>query len=236
MKKIIVLILSVFLLSACGTNPVKEGQGYQIRSQADQAALDAEQAREIEREEQDWLIYKRNQLAELWARVEETAQAMSKAVTVVFFLSLAVMILVFAGSLSYGSVKTAAAYGTMLHIRARLVHPDRQTGLRPLLVWDDVKSLPAETFLGRFGLQHVRETKWYLNDTATGQSGMIDTEQPAGDAQLEMYRQLILQWQVARQQAKTALTSREGEVAEAIGQASPQLPDAGRVLLGMDEE
>lgn len=221
------------LLTGCSpaNDPVKVAEGEAIRLQAEADAAASAQALEIERENQDWENQLRNEKAQTWAQVESTAHSLAKVLVWCLFFGLGGFVLAASWSVSYGAVKTAQAYGTMVQIRARILPPDRQTGLRPQLLWEDVKTLPAESWLGRLGIQHVRESRYWIHDTATGASGMVDVTQKANTAQLEVYRQAILQMQVLQAQKGTQFFSRDGDVAEQMAMIDSHLPDAGQILL-----
>ncbi|MBT3313267.1 MAG: hypothetical protein HN390_01505 [Anaerolineae bacterium] len=229
--RLIFLVLMMFFLAGCELdNPRADADAYKTRMEADQAALDAKLTRSIRQADANWVDIKRDEKAAYWASIEAVAQIGGQIVTGFVYFGLIGVALSLAWSLSYGTVETAKAYATAAWIRARIMPLDAN-GMRPQFLLDDVTKIPADSFLGRIGLQHVRETKYYLNDTLTGESGMIDVTKPASDKKMEVYRQALIHNLTLDAQKKTAVFSKTGEVAEAMGQSDIGIPDAGRVLL-----
>lgn len=229
----IAVFIALYFVTGCSpaNDPVKVAEGEAIRLQAEAEAADAAQVRDIARENQNWNNQVREEKAQTWAYVENTAHSLAKILVWCVFFGLGSFILAASWSVSYGAVKTAQAYGTLVQIRAQILPPDRRTGLRPQLLFEDVKMLPADTWLGRLGIQHVRESKYWVNDTMTGASGMIDVDKPANTTQLEIYRQAVLQAQILQAQKGTQMFSSKGGVAEQMALIDAHLPDAGMVLL-----
>jgi len=224
--------LLFLLLSGCTPSPVKEGQRYQIETEADIAKADADQVREINRENQNYLNEKRTEKKEFWASVEPVAQFMGKVLTVFFAVGIFGIVAMTTYSFSSMAVSTASAYREFSMIRARMVHADPKTGMRPAFLWADTPKLDApKNFLERMTIRNVHDTRWYLVDSATGEHAIMDEKKPADSRNLEMMRELALVYQISMRQEGSAENSPEGQVAEAIGTSDFRLPDAGRVLL-----
>ena len=238
----VALLVLLFLTGCELDNPVADGKKYALETEADVLAQDAEQAREIEREEQDWRNQKRREMVEFWASIERVAQVAGQILTVFVYIGLICWVLALAYALSFGAVKTAYAYGDFVTIRARLIHPDRETGMRPMVFWPAERTLPenssydSKNLWEMFRKRHVQPTRWMLVDGATEEHAWMDEEKPASAEKNETVRQAILNYQIAMHQARSAKWSRDGEVAEAIGNSGISLPDAGRVLIDAAKE
>ncbi len=238
-KKICLVIVLSLLLTGCLNdldNPVADGKQYALEKAADIDVLNAEQARVIERENQDWENLKRTEKAEYWASIEKVAQVSGQFFTVAFYAGLSVFVLVVFYWLAMASgdmaKSTAMAYGDFVMIRSRLVNSDKNTGLRPQIMWQDVQGLPEpKKLFERFTVRHIREGRWYLQDTQSGEGFAMDEKSPANPLQLEIMRQLQLSYQIAMRQERSGKESPDGLVAAEIGQSAITLPDAGRVLL-----
>ncbi len=232
-----VVALLFLLLSSCAPSPKNFAQGYAIESEADIAAENAEQTREIAREEQDWENAKRTEKAEYWASIEKVAQVAGQVLTVFVYIFLIAFLAVLAYFLTEVLLATASAYKVFLMIRSRMVHVDPKTGMRPMVFWPAERTLPENSshdemnFWNIFKKRHVEPTRWMLVDGATEEHSYLDAEQPASAAKNETARQAVLNYQILMHQAKSAKHSPEGEVAEAMGHSGISLPDAGQVLL-----
>ena len=238
MKKnqVILLLLLVFLVSGCAHPERDKAEAYAITIEADANAANAAQVREIARENQDWENLKRTEKAEYWASIENVAQVAGQFLTVILYAGLAAFAVAAFYALSAASVDmaktTARAYGDFVTIRARLIAPDKNTGLRPQIMWQETPALPEpKNLIERFTVRHIRGGKWYLHDTQSGQGFAMDESNPADKLQLEVMRQLQLTYQIAMRQERSGKKSPDGLVAAEIGQAAITLPDAGRVLL-----
>jgi hypothetical protein len=219
-NKLYIFLLLAFLVS-CAPGPVDVAKGYKVISEADQAAKTAEQERKFSEDQHAAKLEREQYWAGVWNEVRPAVVFLGRLV----LYSLYFLVIVFAISLSYMSFRSARAYGTFIDIRVSLIHPDRETGVRPQILMPVRNALP-EPRPGKFDLFHLgNTTRWLLIDSMTGERTFLDETQPAQKAQLEVYRQLLHNYQTSKRQLASGKRSPEGEVAEAIGSAGIQLPD-----------
>ncbi|MCE7858407.1 MAG: hypothetical protein DYG86_01320 [Chloroflexi bacterium CFX2] len=133
-KKLLVLLLAVFMLSACAPDPRKEAQAFAIESEAQQKALDQEQARTQDEElhnivvqQEEVELQKERANAAVWVRIADT-----------FITSLIALLLVGLTAVVYEVSRTAKGIGNAMVIaaetRANLIPLNPTTRQYPLFI------------------------------------------------------------------------------------------------------
>lgn len=133
-KKLLVLLLAVFMLSACAPDPRKEAQAFAIESEAQQKALDQEQARAQDEElhnivvqQEEVELQKERANAAAWVRIADT-----------FITSLIALLLVGLTAVVYEVSRTAKGIGNAMVIaaetRANLIPLNPTTRQYPLFI------------------------------------------------------------------------------------------------------
>lgn len=133
-KKLLVLLLAVFMLSACAPDPRKEAQAFAIESEAQQKALDQEQARAQDEElhnivvqQEEVELQKERANAAAWVRIADT-----------FITSLIALLLVGLAAVVYEVSRTAKGIGNAMVIaaetRANLIPLNPTTRQYPLFI------------------------------------------------------------------------------------------------------
>lgn len=141
-KQLLALLLLLFLLSACAPDPRKEAQAFAIRSDAQQSALDKEQARQqgeelhnIVVQQEEIELQKKRANAAAWVRVADT-----------FITTLIALVLVLLTAVVYEASRTAKGIGHALVIaaetRANLIPLNPTTRQFPLFI----KQISAHRF------------------------------------------------------------------------------------------
>lgn len=133
-KKLLVLLLAIFMLSACAPDPRKEAQAFAIESEAQQKALDQEQARTQDEElhnivvqQEEVELQKERANAAVWVRIADT-----------FITSLIALLLVGLTAVVYEVSRTAKGIGNAMVIaaetRANLIPLNPTTRQYPLFI------------------------------------------------------------------------------------------------------
>lgn len=133
-KKLLVLLLAIFMLSACAPDPRKEAQAFAIESEAQQKALDQEQARTQDEElhnivvqQEEIELQKERANAAVWVRIADT-----------FITSLIALLLVGLTAVVYEVSRTAKGMGNAMVIaaetRANLIPLNPTTRQYPLFI------------------------------------------------------------------------------------------------------
>lgn len=219
---LVFLLSAALLLTGCAEDPRKQAEADAIRQQANTEADNAAQKREFAREDQDWENENRQRRAEFWNDVLPVLKLSGKIVAVALGVGGFVWALMTGISLGLGAYYTAQAYQTYVTIRARLIYPN-DMGIRPQLLWTNAEK--------KGWFRHVHGSRWFLTDPVSGACTMLDVEKEPNAKQLEILRQVLLTAQVASAQTQSGKQSPHGEIAEAIGQSSFTLPDAGITFL-----
>jgi len=221
--KYLYLGILLFALSACTwpseVDPEKIAYGEQIISQAEQDALDAEQARieaaNLEVYRQERRVY----WGKVWGKV------FGAVVAGAYFFALSVF---FSGSVLAWNIQRAASH--IIMIRASIL-PVQANGARPALVFPETKSLlESITYDKAF---RITDTKYHLVDTQTGEHCTMNLDKLATSAGLEILRQAINIYLPSKAQVQSSLTAPKGGVARHIGETSIQLP--GPSIIDLEE-
>jgi hypothetical protein len=169
MRRFLILLLLLIFITGCAPDPRKEAQAYQIRSEADQNALNQEQARE-QAEEMHQIQMQQARLEE--QHREATAREWQAGLnTMIRFgfragtVALCLMLLAFGISFAWSSVGLAKASAHVAMVKANVIHLDRATRQFPLFI------------------QHVHGTRYALHNPNVGSVLMLDETNPA-DRQL----------------------------------------------------
>lgn len=133
-KKLLVLLLAIFMLSACAPDPRKEAQAIAIKTDAQQSALDKEQARQqseelhnivVQREEIE--LQKQQANAAAWNRAADT-----------FITSILALLIVLIAAIAYEIMRTTKGIGNAMVIaaetRANLIPLNPTTRQYPLFI------------------------------------------------------------------------------------------------------
>jgi len=169
MRKSIVLLSLLLFVTACGPDPRKEAQAYQIQSQADQDALTSAQARQ-HAEDLHTIQVQQARLEEQHreATAQEWRAGLNKMIKFGFTsatVGLCVFLLALAYSFSYSSIGMAKAATRAADVRANLIMLDPGTRQFPLFV------------------QHIHGNRFALHNPNVGSVIMLDMSNPA-DRQL----------------------------------------------------
>ena len=131
MRRVIPILLLLILASACAPDPRKEAQAFQIRSQAEQDALNSEQNRQ---QAEDLLTVQIQQLQLEEQHREATAREWRAGLNTMIrygfifgTIGLCAVLLALAFSFSYGSAGTAKAIARAAEVRANLIYLDPVT-------------------------------------------------------------------------------------------------------------
>lgn len=161
MKKLLPIIFLLLLITACAPNPVKEAQGYQIKEQADQDALNQSQQRQQDQQLHEIQI-QQLQLEEQHreATAKEWRAGLNRMIHYGFIfgtIGVCVSLLALAFAFSYSSIGTAKAFARAAEVRANLIPLDRVTRQFPLV------------------LQYIGRGKVSLTNINTGETLLLDT-------------------------------------------------------------
>ena len=155
------LLVTMFLLSACATDPRNAADAYQTRSEADQAALDSQQARN----QVQALNLIAIEDAQREQAIKESGLAKTQAVYgwVIYYGGMALTVTVVCLVLSIGIGSSIAIVGSgramarVADVRANLVYLDKATGTFPQLI------------------QYIGNGKYSLTDPTDHSTLMLDT-------------------------------------------------------------
>jgi hypothetical protein len=169
MKRYLLLIFLLLVITACAPDPRKEAQAYQTRIEADQYALDEQQNRQHAEEMQK--IQVQQAILEEQHREATAAEWRAGLNLMIHYgfkfatFGLCMMIVAFGVSFSWTSIGVARATARLAIVRANLIQLNPTTRQFPLII------------------QHIHGSRYMLHNPNTGSVVKLDTTNPA-DRQL----------------------------------------------------
>jgi len=169
MKRVLLMVVLLIVVSGCASEPRKDAQAFQIRSQAQQDALNSETVR-AHQEELNAIETQQRQLEEQHreAIAAEWRKGLNTLIHYGFIfvtIGLCAFCLVLAYSFSRGAIGVANATARMAEVRANLIQLNANTRQFPLVV------------------QHVHGSRYALHNPNTGSVLLLDENREA-DRQL----------------------------------------------------
>lgn len=181
------LICLMLLLTGCNDDPRKEAIAEKTRIEANQSALDAEQARAIKQQEADANQVRTEWWNAVWASGLENAKAGMRILVNVtswmMTISICVVLVSFALTMKDTMRGIGQAAVVKAEVTANLIHLDKETGTYPML-------------------RQVHGTRWALAVPNTGMVLMLDEKHEPDRQLVAAFAQACATGLIARQAGK----------------------------------